>query len=191
MPFLFFIEEAAVWPLKAIIFQSLLLLVAIALEAIVLRQRLRLGFQPSVRYAASLNLLATVLGWVLFLLLEPLLPTVLRTQVMSYILFGQFYDNDLTRAMGALVMGTGLGMFFLTFSVKAKGLELLTKLLGNPIVPPQDDLSISRSRARGRRRLALRAEASPHIMAVLQANALSFSVILLLLLLRYGLEGQA
>ena len=49
-------------------------MVAIALEATILRQRLRVGYQTSMQYAATLNLLATSLGWLAFLTLESLLP---------------------------------------------------------------------------------------------------------------------
>ena len=45
-----------VLPLRAIAFQILCLLIAIAIEAYVLRQTLRLGYKTSVRYAASMNL---------------------------------------------------------------------------------------------------------------------------------------
>ena len=64
------IDNAAVLPLRAIVFQCLLLLVAIALEAKVLRRQLQLGYQPSIRYAASLNLLTVVLGWMAFFSVE-------------------------------------------------------------------------------------------------------------------------
>lgn len=183
MPFSLLIDGAAVLPLRAIIFQSLLLLVAIALEAIVLRQRLKLGFKPSIHYATCVNLLAVVLGWILFLGIEPLLPEVWRTQIISYVLFGQFYVNTVTNILGVVIVVTGLIVFFLTFAVKVKALEWLTWLLGNPIVQPVEVENVNRFRYR---KDITKAPRSPHSLAVLQANALSFSVILLLLLLRDG-----
>ncbi|MBE7385329.1 MAG: hypothetical protein F6J95_028510 [Leptolyngbya sp. SIO1E4] len=187
MPFSLFLDEAAVLPLRAIIFQCLLLLVAISLEAIVLRRQLRLGFQPSIRYAASLNLLAVVLGWIAFLIVEALLPPSMRTQIISYVLFGHFYSNSLASGLGAAIVAAGLVTFFLTFWIKAKALEALTWLLGVPIVQPIKRANPNRIRY-GRLRPARNA-ASPHLLAVLQANALSFTAILLLLLLRNGI-GQ-
>lgn len=186
MPFTFF-DAATVLPLRAIIFQCLLLLVAIALEAIVLRQRLRLGYQPSIQYAASLNLLAVVLGWMVFLGFEPWLPTVLRTQIISYILFGNFYINEISSSLGMVIVLAGLVAFFLTFWVKALALEGLTWALGVPIVAVHRDSNVNRYRYR---RSPDQRSKSPHLLAVLQANALSFSAILVLLLLRYGVTQR-
>jgi hypothetical protein len=191
MPFELLVDEAGVLPLRAIAFQSLLLLVAIAIEAGVLRQRLKLGFQPSIRYAASLNLFTTVLGWFIFLGLEPAAPPLLRTQIISYVLFGQFYDNNLAGSLGALVIATGLAVFFITFWIKAKGLEWLTLAIGTPIVdytPP----TLTRRRYGYTRRTPKDPPSTPaHTLAMLHANAWSFSAILILLMLRYGLEAAA
>ena len=184
----FFLDEAAVIPLRAIVFQCLLLLVAITLEAIVLRQRLRLGYQPSIRYAASLNLLAVVLGWMLFLGLEPLLPPPLRTQIISYVLFGHFYANELANRLGIAIVLVGLATFFATFWVKVTALEWLTWLLGQPVSPTRKQQPASRFRYR--RSPNEQSTTSPHLIAVLQANALSFSAIFVLLLLRYGVTHR-
>lgn len=185
MPFSL-IDDAAVLPLRAIVFQCLLLLVAIALEASVLRRRLGLGYQPSIRYAASLNLLTVVLGWMVFLGLEPALPDVLRTQVIGYILFGNFYVNGVSNNLGIFVVLVGLVTFFLTFWIKVLGLEGLTWILGSPIVPARET-----NMNRYRYRRSPKPETSPpHIIAVLQANALSFSAILVLLLLRHGVTQR-
>ena len=134
MPLSFF-DEAAVLPLRAIVFQCLLLLVAIALEAIVLRRRLRLGYQPSIRYAASLNLLAVVLGWMVFLGFEPLLPAALRTQIISYVLFGNFYVNEWSGGLGVVIVMAGLVTFFyhlLDQSAGARRLDLGLRLAHCP-----------------------------------------------------------
>ena len=190
MPFSLTLDSAVVLPLRGIVFQCLLLLVAIALEASVLRQRLQLGFQPSIRYAATLNLLAVVLGWILFLGIEPLLPITVRTQIISYILFGNFYTNILTHNNGleVAVVVLGLIIFFLTFWIKATALEGLTWALGKPIVQRVEKENVQRLRYRRSR--SDEATTSPHILAVLQANALSFSAVLLLLLLRYWFSQQ-
>ncbi|MBF2035859.1 MAG: hypothetical protein IGR92_10345 [Leptolyngbyaceae cyanobacterium T60_A2020_046] len=186
MPFDLFIEEASVIPLRALLFQSLLLLVAIMLEAMVLRQRMRWGFQPSIKYAATLNLMAVVIGWIVFLGIEPLFPPDLRTQVISYILFGHFYRNPWSGSLGTLIIGSGLVVFFVTFWIKAKGLEVLTWMMGNPLVSATKVPPSQRIRYGPKRSSA--AATPPHTLAVLHANAWSFSAILVLLLLRHGLE---
>lgn len=177
-----------VLPLRAIAFQALFLLVAIALEAAVLRQRLRFGFQPSIRYAASINLLATSMGWIVFWLFEIFAPDDLKTQVISYILFSHFSPIDSNfwlDNMGIWTVLAGLIIFFLTFWVKLKGLKSLLWILE---VPSGQEQSAEPSR-KERYHLARQTgtgypQPSTQSTAVLQANALSFSVILLLLLLR-------
>ena len=94
MPITNLLSELGIMPLRAIVFQSLLLMVAIVLEAMVLRQQLRLGYRPSMQYAATLNLLATSLGWMAFLAIEAMLPLSLRSQIISYVLFNRFYANS-------------------------------------------------------------------------------------------------
>ena len=177
-----------VLPLRAIAFQTLFLLVAIALEAAVLRQKLRFGFQPSIRYAASINLLATSLGWIVFWMFEIFAPDDLKTQVISYILFGHFSPietNFWLDNMGLWTVLAGLIIFFVAFWIKLKGLEALLWILE---VPSSRERSADPSRQE-RYHLARQtgtgyAQPSTQSTAVLQANALSFSVILLLLLLR-------
>lgn len=191
MPFSLSFDAITVLPLRGIIFQCLLLLVAIALEAIVLRRKLRLGFQPSIRYAATLNLVAVVLGWILFLSIEPRLPTAVRTQIISYILFSNFYVNPLTKSngLGVAIVLVGLVIFFLTFWTKTTTLEWLTWALGDPIVKPLPKENVNRLRYR--RSLPAEETTSPHRLAILQANALSFSAVLLLLLLRYWFSQRS
>ena len=186
MPVFTLFDQTAVLPLKGIIFQTVLLLVAIVLEAIVLRQRLRLGFQPSIRYAATINLLTVVLGWTVFLATEPLLSSAVRTQIISYVMFGNFYASPLSGNLNVAVVIAGLITFFLTFWAKVIALEWLTWSVGTPIV--QRDATSNVSRFRYRR--SPTQTTSPHVLAVLQANALSFSAVLALLLLRYGLSQR-
>ncbi|MGD1944633.1 MAG: filament integrity protein FraC [Leptolyngbyaceae cyanobacterium] len=186
MPVFSLFDQTAVLPLKGIIFQTLLLLVAIVLEAIVLRQRLRLGFQPSIRYAATINLLTVVLGWIVFLEAEQWLPIAVRTQIISYVMFGNFYVNSLSGSLGVAVVIAGLVTFFLTFWVKVVTLEWLTWSVGTPIVQRDPTSNVSRFR----HRRSPTQPTSPHVLAVLQANALSFSAVLVLLLLRYGLSQR-
>ncbi len=128
MPITDLLADFGVLPLRAIAFQSLLLMVAIALEALVLRQRLRLGYQTSMQYAATLNLLATSLGWLLFLTLDSLLPPDLHTQIISYVLFNRFYVNYWVDKIPVLVVMAGIIAFFATFWIKLQGLNLLLLL---------------------------------------------------------------
>jgi hypothetical protein len=192
MPFADFFNNLGVLPLRAIAFQSLLLLVAIALEAIVLRQRLRIGYRPSVQYAATLNLLATSLGWLVFLSFEPVIPEPLRTQIISYILFNHFYINDWASNLPFFLIVAGLISFFATLWIKLQGLIWLLRLLGlAPQDEPEKDVVLSRKERYdlARRGRQGKGTTSVRTVAILEANAVSFTAILLLLLLRNAIEA--
>ncbi|MEO0534915.1 MAG: filament integrity protein FraC [Cyanobacteria bacterium P01_A01_bin.123] len=175
-------------PLRAIAFQCLFLLVAIALEAAVLRQWLRQPFKTSIEYAATVNLFTASLGWFAVLGIEPLLSDAFKQQVISYVLFDRFFgDTWDTRIIVFLLMAAVLA-FFITFFIKMKGLEGLQWLLGvqQPQQPKQTSQTLTRQQKYDRARRGGLAIAAPsrQAMAVLQANALSFSAILILLLIR-------
>ncbi len=175
-----------VLPLKAIAFQSLFLLIAIALEAMVLENRLHLGRKTSVQYATSINLLSVVIGWLVFFLVEPRLPDNLHTQLIGYI----FFDwNNWSRQLTPVLIMAGFSVFFITFLIKWLGLDLLEWILGKKTVwfRPQDRHS---NQGRGERREAFQ-DIPIRPIAVLLANVCSFSAISLVLLVRILFQRQA
>lgn len=193
MPIIDLLSELGIMPLRAIAFQSLLLLVAIVLEAIVLRQKLKLGYQTSMQYAATINLLATSLGWIGFLSLEALLPAPVRRQVISYVLFNRLYPNAWVQTLPVLAVGLAIGAFFITYWIKLGGLLGLMRLLERDVpvteaVPMPTTRMARYEMARSRQSLPQRSDSSL-ALAVLQANALSFTAILLLLLLHNGVRA--
>ncbi len=181
------LSEPGMMPLRAIVFQTMLLMMAIVLEAMVLRQQLRLGYRPSMQYAATLNLLATSLGWIAFLALEAVLPLSLRSQVISYVLFNRFYVNTWHEVLPMMVVLLGIAAFFITYWIKLQGLTWLLQLLSQaPVVEDPEILEANRrqryERAR-RQQMSGQRGPSPRALAVLEANALSFTAILIVLLL--------
>ncbi|WP_017297009.1 filament integrity protein FraC [Nodosilinea nodulosa] len=187
MPLNDVLSEPGIMPLRAVAFQSLLLMVAIVLEAMVLRQRLRLGYRISMQYAATVNLLATSLGWVAFLAIEAVLPPDLRNQIISYVLFNRFYENSWRDVLPVVVVVTAIAAFFITYWIKLQGLIWLLQLLGQkPIDTTPEAIEDNRRQRYDRaRRAQIEGQRghSPRALAVLQANAISFTAILLLLLL--------
>ncbi|MGG6239840.1 filament integrity protein FraC [Nodosilinea sp. AN01ver1] len=186
MPLNDVLSELGMMPLRAIAFQSLLLMVAIVLEAMVLRQQLRLGYRTSMQYAATLNLLATSLGWVAFLAIEAVLPLALRSQIISYVLFNRFYANSWLDVLPVVVVVVAIAAFFVTYWIKLQGLLWLLQLLGQkPVDTTPEAIESNRRQLYARARRAQvegQRSSSPRALAVLQANALSFTVILVLLL---------
>ncbi|PZO61137.1 MAG: hypothetical protein DCF15_00830 [Phormidesmis priestleyi] len=173
-------------PLRAIAFQILFLLVAISIEAGLYRQQLRLGFQQSVQYATVINLASVVAGWIGFLVVEPLSPPDLKSQIISYVLFNRLLFNGWSARVGFILLIAGLAAFFITYFIKLKGLEFILRAAGE--WPETEKSQKSRRDQKYLRARQGRSDAQQAIArfadTVIQANAISFSIILLLLLLR-------
>ena len=175
-------------PLRAIAFQALFLLMAIALEAVVLYQRLPYGYKTSVQYAATLNLLSTFLGWVVFFNLQTILPDDLRIQVISFLFFEQFFPNAWMNGVTSLLGTAALGTFLGVVVAEWGGLDLLDRLLeSRKSEDPADGALRSRDRFKLRRMLesSLVFRRNDRAYTILVANSLSFSAIVAVLLLRW------
>jgi hypothetical protein len=177
-----------VLPARAIAFQILFLLVAIALEALVLYRRLPYTYKSSVRYAATLNLLSTFVGWVVFFNVQQLLPEDLRIQLISFFFFERFFPNDWSASISPMVITTAFGIFLGVIFVEYQGLMVLEAMLETR--KPQSEMeSILRPRDRFKfRRLeegGILFKQNDRAYTLLVANSLSFSAILMILLLRW------
>jgi len=181
-----------VWILPTYLFQSVFLLVAIALEARVLYQRLYLTRRRSIEYATTINLLATVIGWLAFFLLKDLLPQQIRSEIISYIFFDRFLTS-FPESFYVMLALTGLVVFFSAFLIKLKGLQLLEALLERtPKAQSQpEQISSNQDRNRLKRSLSERLERAVtrtdpnQATVILLANVYSHSAITLLLALRF------
>lgn len=184
-------EYEPILPLRAIAFQILFLAVAVAIEAGILRQRLRLGFATSVQYATVINLASVVVGWMAFLVVEPLSPPDIKAQIISYVLFDRLLLNGWNARIGGTIFVLGLIAFFATFFIKAKGLELIMRSDNAWKIPRKSEKSSREQRyARARQgRTESQQALSDFTDTVILSNAASFSLILLLLLLRATAGG--
>ncbi len=170
-------------PLRAIAFQVLYLLVAIAIESFILRQYLVLDHKVAVRYAATLNLLATCVGWLIFFATEPFLPTVAKEQIISFVFFEQFVPNIWVESLSSIVIFVSFLIFLGTFLLKWQGLNYLEVLLGK--APSQNTTDPTKEgKYRGWKNQIQGIQVNPRFNATFVANALSFTAILGLLFLR-------
>lgn len=113
-----------VLPLRAIVFQILFLLIAIAIEALVLQRRLQIARRKSVEYAAFMNLLSAILGWIVFFFLTSRLPRELKAQLLSYIFYGNFLTlSPFSNPMPWVIL-MSFATFMATFVIKNKTLEV-------------------------------------------------------------------
>jgi len=150
-----------------------------------LHQQLKITRKTSVEYATSINLLATIVGWLSFFLLKNLLPQPLKTQIISYIFFDRLLEPQPVN-WHLLIAVAGIGIFFCAFLIKLTGLVLLKAMIEKVQV-----FQASSPRHQGRRRLSdpweqvVSRPRSNQAFAVLIANAYSHSAILLFLLVRF------
>lgn len=172
-----------VLPLRAIIYQLLFIVLAIAVEAFVLQRYLGIGKKASVQYAATANLLSTVVGWFVFFVVEPWLPAAWQQQLINYIFF------DLT-SNPPILIGLGFLTFLGTFIVKLQSLDWLDIILENK--QPTEVHVRDRTKFQGRK--AQRQAFAPipsRALAVLWANAVSFTAITLIIAIRTFSESPA
>lgn len=182
-----------VLPLKMIVFQTALLIVAIAVEAVVLRRELILMPRTSIQYATTINFLSTLVGWLLFFSFHSLAPAAVRRELMNCIFFDRWQQEFIPWFFLAAVL-----TFFVSFFVKLGGLTGLKYFLGEQETllevteePPQKRLLYQR---RGQ---AVEDTTPPKTSilirdgnAVLQANAASYTMISLILLIRFLVQGS-
>ena len=84
-----------VLPLRAVVFQTLLLLISIAIESVVLQRLLNISRKTATEYSATLNLLSTFVGWLCFFVIEAITRRFLETQLIRYIFFDRFVSPNM------------------------------------------------------------------------------------------------
>ncbi|MBE9042705.1 hypothetical protein IQ235_18250 [Oscillatoriales cyanobacterium LEGE 11467] len=166
---------SSILPLKTILLQTLLLLVTIAIESWVLRNRLNLPRKLSIMYAAIVNLLSVSISWLAFFAVEPeFLPPTLKNQLIHYILIGRL-SSSASQAFEFWAIVIGFAIFFVTLQVKVQALYLLQITGAIPSRMVQQDRVIQRHK-----RLIIRREQT---LAILAAHGLSHSAMLVILVI--------
>jgi hypothetical protein len=184
----------SVLPLRAIALQILFLLIAIAIESSVLYRQLKISPRESVQYAATINLLSAVLGWlVIFTILNTGTGGTLRGSIdveialINLLLFNQ--ASSVGSSVTGFLLVAVLATFPISFAVKQLGLMLLKWVL-DPVLaeatpPPEPEVrSVMREPKKN-----VREESSPQILAVFLASLLSYAAIVLLWLLLVFAQG--
>jgi hypothetical protein len=175
-----------IFPLRAIAIQGLCLLVAIAIEALVLQKRLDLTPRGSVQYATTLNLFSTVIGWMSFFVIQPLLPQPLQMQALSYIFFGHFFTATVgsgipPSSLTTMAIVLAFATFSLTFVFEKILLSTLINLLATTAATVAGDSNDVNAYRQLRYQLSWTAQLRSS--ALLTANACSYGAILVLLLI--------
>ncbi|MEO1144754.1 MAG: filament integrity protein FraC [Cyanobacteria bacterium J06638_22] len=181
--------DVLVLPLRAIAFQILFLLMAIAIEGTIMQRQLSFVPRLAMQYAAMLNLGIVVFGWFVFFAVEVLLPRPIQNQLIEFIFFNRWTQQ--TALWGILA---GFLTFFMSFFIKAfslNQLQLATLSPGEREAMRRGGSSSRRPRLNKKKPKdsdSTAAERPSLILianAMLVANALSYSAILFVLFTRY------
>jgi len=165
---------------RVMLFQILVLLVAIALEALVLEQKLGVSKRGSVQFAAILNLFSTIAGWLIFLVVEVVVPEQWRWELINYVLFDRPFQID-AQTLSTLAVCFFLVTFVFTFFIETQALNFLLLIL-------RTEPKIRKETSQVQNNRMSRYQASwtdrYRMNTLLMANAYSYSAILVLLLIR-------
>jgi hypothetical protein len=139
-----------------------------------------------IQYAAIVNLLAALLGWVGFFIIFNYLSPLLKGQIVSYIFFNRLFNYQQESVSGLIVMA-GFIIFFAAFVIKLKAIDFLQIFLQPPPTNPppvtESQVVSPRQQRKSQSHRRLFAIHQNKEMAVLVANACSHTAILLILFL--------
>lgn len=180
--------DFGVLPVRAIAFQILFLLIATSLEALIFYQRLNLGYKTSIRYAASVNLFSTFIGWLIFFNAQAVLPEDLRIQLISFFFFERFFPNPWSPSVAPILNLLALGTFLGVIFVELQALNFLETIMETR-KPLEETTSIIKPRDRSRfqriENKGILFRKSDRAYTILVANSLSFTAVLAILILRW------
>lgn len=123
-----------VLPLRAVVFQTLLLLISIAIESLVLQRLLNISRKTATEYSATLNLLSTFVGWLCFFVIEAITRRFLETQLIRYIFFDRFVSPNILSYLQNILYFFAIRSFIivLDFTVELIGLDFLLNFFAEP-----------------------------------------------------------
>lgn len=168
-----------IFPLGAILFNFLFLLVAIPLEAYVLNTRLKFDKKTSAFYAVSINLFSNVIGWIIFFFIDPVLPPQIKSELINFIFFNRLQAPNIQ----TLMILTAFIIFFGTFLVKYFLLRILLMSLSELKKADPEPQPIQQRR-NSRRAFKSKWQNTNVVTTILIGNALSYSLIAIILFIR-------
>nr|WP_277880172.1 MULTISPECIES: filament integrity protein FraC [unclassified Calothrix] len=170
-----------VLPVGAVLFDLLFILMAISIEAYCFNSRLNFDKKTSIFYAISINLFSSVVGWVVFFILQPILPLQIKSELINFVFFNGLKSSNTQ----SLVILTAFIIFFGTFIVKLFLLRVFTLLLSEDLGKKKSpETTPNQERQRWRHLNRNKFISNRLVSTMLIANSLSYSAITLVLLFR-------
>lgn len=120
-----------VLPLRAVVFQALLLLITIAIESVIFQRLLNISPKTATAYSITLNLLSTFIGWLCFFVIEAITRGFLQTQIIRYIFFDRFVSPNTFSFLQNSFSFFGIRLFImiLDFTVELIGLDFILNFI--------------------------------------------------------------
>ncbi|GAB1540955.1 hypothetical protein NUACC21_36240 [Scytonema sp. NUACC21] len=167
-----------IFPVGAILFNFLFILVSIPLEAYVLNSRLKFDRKTSIFYAVAINLFSNVIGWMVFFFSQPILPTRIKADMINYIFFNRLQSPNIQ----TLIILTAFIIFFGTFLVKYILLRVLLLSLAEFGKTPEQKEAATELNSRRAYRSKL--QNTNVVTSILIANGFSYTAIATILFVR-------
>ncbi|MBS9390163.1 MAG: filament integrity protein fraC [Dolichospermum sp. WA123] len=165
-------------PIGAIFFEILFLLIAIPLEAYILNRWLKFDKRTSIFYAMALNVFSSVIGWIVFFTVEPILSIAIKKELINYVFFNKLQDPSI----GTIIVLLSFTIFIATFLVKFLLMKILIIFMGEGGKKTETEIISSQQRASYMNMAKL--QNTNLITATLIANSLSYSAITFIILIR-------
>ncbi|MDP5018159.1 filament integrity protein fraC [Anabaena sp. UHCC 0187] len=165
-------------PIGAIFFETLFLLTAIPIEAFVLNKWLKFDKRTSIFYAISINIFSSVIGWIVFFMIEPMLPIAIKAELINYIFFNKLKDPSISTMLVLL----SFTIFIATFLVKFLLIKLLIIFMDEGGKKTEPEIVSSQQRSSYMNIAKL--QNTSLITATLIANSISYSAITFIMLIR-------
>ena len=159
-------------------FEILFLLAAIPIEAYVLHKWLKFDKRTSIFYAIALNVFSSVIGWIVFFTVEPMLPIPIKAELINYVFFNKIKASSIS----TMIILLSFTIFIATFLVKFLLMKILIIFMGEGGKNTQPEISSSQQRASYMNIVKL--QNTNLITATLIANSLSYSAITFIILIR-------
>ena len=167
-----------IFPIGGILFDLLFVMIAIPVEAYVLHYRLKFDKKSSIFYAISINLFSSVIGWIIFFISEPMLPTKVKSELINYMFFNSFQSPNTQ----TVIILTACIIFFATFLMKFFILRVMLVSL-NESFGKKEEVELSQRQQR-LRHSSVNFQNTNLVTTILIANSLSYSAITVILLFR-------
>ena len=165
-------------PIGAIFFEILFLLIAIPLEAYILNRWLKFDKRTSIFYAIALNVFSSVIGWIVFFTVEPILSIAIKKELINYVFFNKLQDPSI----GTMIVLLSFTIFIATFLVKFLLMKILIIFMGEGGKKTETEIISSQQRASYMNMAKL--QNTNLITATLIANSLSYTAITFIILIR-------